>query len=1445
MNKTIFTKSLGLLIFALGFIGQTQAQSDIFQDNSEPISAGSFMAVDLLPDIYVAPNYLYDNDISTTTIPGRRVLRLSNGTANIGLGKLYIYGTLPSNGDGTQNINQRIYRTDGTFYDRPAGRFIFHAGHDHIHVENWSIFRLRQILPGDGVGAVVAQGAKTSFCILDLQVYNSSLPNYNPRGQFLSCASTIQGLSVGWVDIYGKHLAGQNIDVTTLADGVYWLESEVDPGNTFLESNETNNISRVKVTIGTPAPINADAYEPNNSLAIVNDRVEGSINSPNLGPCAPIKNISGLTIQGSSDPDFFKFYLNSTGGPSDYVKTTFTHALGDVDMVLLSSANVQLAKSEGIVNNETISLNGRAKGWYFLRVYGYNGATNPSYGVIVDPPANGSPSITTTAPPVGNVNVLHAIDNYSVNWTFSDPEADKCWVTVYVNSAPVLNGSQVLLPTSINTDASAGLFNINTSELPLGTYYVYCQISDAGTVTGSWAPGTITLVENNISGTIAGTVTGAGGLPLADLTVTLINTGSTARTNNSGQYAFNGLLSSSYGLSFSYAGYFDTTVLGLILSAPNTTFLDMQMRPIPPPVGTISGIVRNQSAVALPGVTVQLLSPLLNSTTDILGQFSFSNLLSGVYSLKFSSVGYLDTTVVGTVVNAPATTNIAVIMRAVPTPVGTISGIVRNQSAVALPGVTVQLLSPLQNSTTDILGQFSFSNLLSGVYSLKFSSVGYLDTTVVGTVVNAPATTNIAVIMRAVPTPVGTISGIVRNQSAVALPGVTVQLLSPLQNSTTDILGQFSFSNLLSGVYSLKFSSVGYLDTTVVGTVVNAPATTNIAVIMRAVPTEPVADAYEPNNSLPELVAKPLGAYNSANLGPCGPLKVITNLSIHSTSADYYMFTTNSVGGPSDFVRIAFTHSQGDLDMTLLAVNNSILGKSDGTTNTETISLNGRAKGMYVLRIYGYNGAKSPNYTLTIDPPGNQTPSITTLTPLAGNLNILRGVGNFRVYWSHSDPETDKCWVSVFVNSSPTLDGNQILLTASQNTDASLGSYLINSTDLALGTYWVYTQVTDAGTTAGSWSAGTVSFVSDVPTATLTGTVTGLSSLALVNASVSLVNPPQSALTDSAGRFSFTNLPSGNYSVKVTAQNYYDTTVVGVSLSAPSPSDISINMTAQPQQCDDFADGDISNWLNVSGAWSATGGILKGNSDLLDAVLLSSFGNYSSGDITSKIRIFTNFTDKKARIVFGYIDANNYRFIEGDDYNDRWRIVERVGGVNTIQLSVLSPINSTAWHSIRVTLLPNGLATLVVGSSTIGSYKFASAVSGRVGCGYSRSNCDFDDFCMTGPNSGSATTAGTLALISDDLVPAEYSLSQNYPNPFNPSTQISFTLPSAAPVTLRVYNILGEMVIELVDEQMTAGPHTVEWNGANRHGQRVASGVYIYLLQSGSYHDSKKMLLLK
>ena len=115
------------------------------------------------------------------------------------------------NGDGTENILQRVYLENGAFYDRPAGNFVFHPQHDHIHVEGWSTYRLRQVLPGDGVGAEVAKGEKTSFCILDLGIEDSSLPNFSATGEFFSCASTVQGLSVGWVDVYSKGLPDQEL----------------------------------------------------------------------------------------------------------------------------------------------------------------------------------------------------------------------------------------------------------------------------------------------------------------------------------------------------------------------------------------------------------------------------------------------------------------------------------------------------------------------------------------------------------------------------------------------------------------------------------------------------------------------------------------------------------------------------------------------------------------------------------------------------------------------------------------------------------------------------------------------------------------------------------------------------------------------------------------------------------------------------------------------------------------------------------------------------------------------------------------------------------------------------------------------------------------------------------------------------------------------------------
>ncbi|MEQ9092204.1 MAG: T9SS type A sorting domain-containing protein [Balneola sp.] len=102
----------------------------------------------------------------------------------------------------------------------------------------------------------------------------------------------------------------------------------------------------------------------------------------------------------------------------------------------------------------------------------------------------------------------------------------------------------------------------------------------------------------------------------------------------------------------------------------------------------------------------------------------------------------------------------------------------------------------------------------------------------------------------------------------------------------------------------------------------------------------------------------------------------------------------------------------------------------------------------------------------------------------------------------------------------------------------------------------------------------------------------------------------------------------------------------------------------------------------------------------------------------------------------------------------------------------------------------------------------------------------------------SYTTVG----IEDDLANVEtFRLNQNYPNPFNPSTTISFNLPNAADVTLSVYNVLGQRVATLLNNRKyTSGSHTLSFDASN-----LASGIYIYRIQAGSYTSQKRMTLIK
>ncbi|MBI4546982.1 MAG: T9SS type A sorting domain-containing protein [Ignavibacteriae bacterium] len=103
---------------------------------------------------------------------------------------------------------------------------------------------------------------------------------------------------------------------------------------------------------------------------------------------------------------------------------------------------------------------------------------------------------------------------------------------------------------------------------------------------------------------------------------------------------------------------------------------------------------------------------------------------------------------------------------------------------------------------------------------------------------------------------------------------------------------------------------------------------------------------------------------------------------------------------------------------------------------------------------------------------------------------------------------------------------------------------------------------------------------------------------------------------------------------------------------------------------------------------------------------------------------------------------------------------------------------------------------------------------------------------------------GLISSIVDDVsnlsdIPEYYALYQSYPNPFNPTTKIKFDLPVQSSVTLKIYNLLGQVVKTLVDEKLPVGRHEAIWDASN-----VAAGIYFYQLKSGTFMDTKKMILL-
>ena len=185
---------------------------------------------------------------------------------------------------------------------------------------------------------------------------------------------------------------------------------------------------------------------------------------------------------------------------------------------------------------------------------------------------------------------------------------------------------------------------------------------------------------------------------------------------------------------------------------------------------------------------------------------------------------------------------------------------------------------------------------------------------------------------------------------------------------------------------------------------------------------------------------------------------------------------------------------------------------------------------------------------------------------------------------------------------------------------------------------------------------------------------------------------------------------------------------------------------------------------------------------------------------------------------------------------------EILGNVSTnsgscLSATLLSAVNSSGKVVSSILSCYNG--NYIIPFLENGTYKIKASKIGYASCEYSE---EVQIDLINNPVANGINITINLTDIEKDKnkIPEFFELIQNYPNPFNPSTKISYSIPERSNVSLKVFDLLGSEVAELIDNSMETGNYNIEFDVSN-----LPSGVYFYQLKAGDFIDTKKMLLLK
>ena len=374
---------------------------------------------------------------------------------------------------------------------------------------------------------------------------------------------------------------------------------------------------------------------------------------------------------------------------------------------------------------------------------------------------------------------------------------------------------------------AAGSVTLSASAAGFASASETVQVTSGATTS---APDLVLAVASG-PGAFHGKVTNqATGAALSGTTVSY--SGGSTTTDASGNYSFANVSAGTYSVTATHSGYLAKTSTVTVTAGTDTQF-DIQLST----AGQLTGTVKHSDGTVAVGVSVEIrsgdLSTVITKTTNSSGVYGSGWIPIGNYTVTASQSGYNDAQTTATVTTGATTT--AALLTLTPsggptTLPGSISGKVTNaRKGAALSGATVS--GTLGTKTTDTSGNYSFTNVAAGTYTLTASRSGYLARSFTITVASGAA-----VIQNMPIATSGVLSGKVTNTSGGAMSGVTVHVVGGVVatdiTKTTDANGNFNAGWIPVGTYTVTFAKTGLTSQTKSATV-TAGVTTSVNVVMQ------------------------------------------------------------------------------------------------------------------------------------------------------------------------------------------------------------------------------------------------------------------------------------------------------------------------------------------------------------------------------------------------------------------------------------------------------------------------------------------------------------------------------------------------------------------------------------------------------------------------------------